>query len=142
MNERVLPDPTCVRHAAGTSDKSPNMNDMNDMNEKWENTSSASTGNPGGRNESEGRNAGPREPSLGGKDHATSPACTLDERIFVEDGSKAPATKVPGASKAFISEDLTQKNRPGMAACGVPEKHAGNSPTGVGISHQWMEMKL
>ncbi len=115
--------------------------DMNDINATPENTSSPAAGNPGGRNEPEGRSTRPLEPSLGGKDHTMSPAGTLDAGIFVEDGSKAPATKVPGTSKTFISEKLTQKYRPGIAACGVPEKHVGNSPTGVGISHQWMEAK-
>ena len=114
---------------------------MNDMNEKGEHTSSAPAGNQGGRNEPEGRSTRPLEPSQGGKNHTVSPSVTVDERIFVEDGSKAPATKVPGASKASISEELTRKYRPGIAACGVPEKHVGNSPSGVGISHQWMEAK-
>ena len=127
----------CAR-SMGTSNKPP---DMSDMNEKWEHTSSATAGNQGGRNEPEGRSTRPLEPSLGGKNRTVSPAVTADERSFVENGSKAPATKVPGASKAPISEELTRKYRPGMAACGVPEKHVGNSPTGVGISHQRMEAK-
>ena len=117
------------------SHKPPGMNDM-------KNTSSATAGNQGGRNdEPEGRSTRPLEPSLGGKNHTVSPLVTADETILVEDGSKAPATKVRGVSKAPISEELTRKYRPGMAACGVPEKHVGNSPSGVGISHQWMEAK-
>ena len=114
---------------------------MSDMNEKRENTSSATPGNQGGRNEPEGRSTRHLEPSLGGKAHTVSPTVTAGETTLVAEGSKAPATKVPGASKASISEELTRKYRPGMAACGVLEKHVGNSPTGVGISHQWMEAK-
>ena len=114
---------------------------MNDMNEKLENTSSATAGNQDGGNEPEGWSTRPVEPSLGGKDHTVSPAGTPDERILVEDRSKAPATKVPGASKTSISEELTRKYRPGMAARGAPEMHVGNSHIGVGISHQWMGAK-
>ena len=122
-------------------DRSDNPLDMNDMKETWENSSSATTSNQGARNAPEGWSTKPPEASLGGKDHTEGPASTSDERIFVEDGSKAPATKVPGTSKTSISEELTRKYRPGMATCGAPEEHVGNSPTGVGISHQWMEAK-
>jgi hypothetical protein len=81
------------------------------------------------------------EPSLGGKDHTMSPAGTLDAAYFLEDGSKAPGTKVPGTSKTVISEEFTPKCLPGTAAGGVLDNHVGHSPTGVGISHQWMEAK-
>ena len=122
----------------GTSNKPP---DMNDMNEKWEHTSSATVGNQGGRNEPEGRCRRPPEPSLGGKDHTMSPAGTLDARIFVEDGSKTSSQKLPGASEVIVSEQFTPECRPEMAAGGLLESRVGNSPTGVGISHQWMEAK-
>ena len=116
------------------SHKPPGMNDM-------KNISSAATGNQGGRNEPEERSTRPPEPPLCGKTHTVSPAVTADETILVEDGSKAAATKVPGTSKVYISEDLTRKYRPEMAACGVPETNVGNSPSDVGISHQRMEAR-
>ena len=118
------------------SDKPP---DMNDMTEKWGNTSSATAAHQGGRNALEGRSVQRPEASLGGKDPTASPAGTPNERIFVEDRSKALETKVPGASKSSISEELTRKYRSGLAAVGAPEKYVGSSPRGVGISHQWME---
>ena len=115
--------------------------DMNDINATPENTSSPAAGNPGSRNEPEGRSTRPLEPSLGGKDHTMSPAGALDARVVVEDGSKAPGTKLPGASEMFISQEFTRRHRLGVAGYGVLESHVGNSPTGVGISHQWMEAK-
>ena len=123
------------------SDKPPNMNDMNDMNQKWANTSSAIADNQGSGNAPERRSMRPPETSLGGKDHTASPADTPSERFFVEDGSNAPATKVPGSNKLSISEELTRKYRPGLASDGAHDKRAGNSPRGVGVSHQWMEAK-
>lgn len=81
------------------------------------------------------------EPSLGGKDHTMSPAGTLDAGIFVEDASKTPETKAPGTTKLHISEQFTPKIRPGTDDDNLSASRVGNSPTGVGISHQWMEAK-
>ena len=120
-------------------DRSDNPLDMNDMKETWENSSSATAGNPGSGNPPFGSSSPWTATSMGGKDHTANPAGTPKARIFVDDGSKAPATKAPGASKTSISEELTRKYRPGIASVGASEKHVGNSPRGVGISHQRME---
>lgn len=121
-----------------TSDK---PSDMNDINATPENASASADGNPGGWNEPEGRSARPLEPSLGGKDHTMSPAGTLDAGIFVEDGSKTPRPNLPGTSEVVISEQFKPTYRPETLADGLLESRLGNSPTGVGISHQWMEAK-
>ncbi len=112
-----------------------------EMNEKRENTSSATASNQRSANVPEGRSTRPPDESLGGKDHTVGPAGTSDEKIFVEDGSKILGPKVLGAIKTPIAEELTRKSRPEMSAYDAPEEHVGNSPSGVGISHQWMEAK-
>ncbi|GMR22990.1 MAG: hypothetical protein BMS9Abin37_1379 [Acidobacteriota bacterium] len=112
-----------------------------EMNEKRESTSSATASNHGSGKLPEGRSTRLQEESLGGKDHTVGPAGTPDEKIFVEDGSKVLGTKVPGAIKTSIAEEFTRKYQPGMSAYDAPEEHVGNSPSGVGISHQWMEAK-
>ena len=115
--------------------------DMNDISATPENTPFRAAGIPGGLSEPEGLSSRLVAPTLGGKDHTMSPVGTPEPRISVEDGSKTAATNTPGTSKKLISEDLTGKCRPGTATGDLLESHAGNSPTGVGFSHQWMEAK-
>lgn len=120
-------------------DRSDKPLDMNDMKEKWGNSSSGTAGNQSGGNAPRGSISPSPAASMGGKDPTANPVGTPKARTFIEDGSKPPATTLPGSRKPFISEELTWKFRPGAASDGAPEKHVGNLPTGVGISRQWME---